>query len=230
MELSWDCLFVLFWAQIFANTTCSKLIALCFFRRCVINVLILHSSLGSERGLRRKSSWEKGLCLPGKGFSKCLDPCDHEGIYKWLISTMPSPEPAPQPPLNSSWTLMNSLCCSKGWRQRRKSLSWGHAVHLQQSMQNLTLPQLTSPCLPSRAHLHHLMGSSWLCPCQPVAGFKDKVQPGSLGWHAEFNPELPWWHRHTQKSCLCLNCSSVEWTSKSTAPYPPSTARLKTNA
>lgn len=186
MELSWDCLFVLFWAQIFANTTCSKLIVLCFFRRCVINVLIFHSSLRSERGLRRKSSWEKGLCFPRMGFSKCLYPCDHGDIPKWLISTMPSPEPSPQPPLNSLWTLMNSASKPSGNR----------------------LPFV----------------------------FKASRKKHNQGWHAELSAELPWWHGHTQKSCLCLKCSSVEWTSKSTAPCAPllhnpsRTVRLKTNA
>lgn len=55
-------LFALFWAQMFANTGCSKLISFFFFlfffplRQRVINVLILHSALGAERGLRGRAA------------------------------------------------------------------------------------------------------------------------------------------------------------------------------
>lgn len=79
----------------------------------------------------------------------------------------------------------------------RKLLSQGHAIHLQQSMQNLALPWLVYPCPPSGAHLHPVTGSGWLCPRRPRAGFKFKVQdsqcrqPGSLSWRAELSPELP---------------------------------------
>lgn len=147
------------------------------------------------------------------------------------MTILPSSEPSPLTPLRSSRMLTNSASQPPGKRvtlpalrlqemeprhRGRKLLSQGHAIHLQQSVQNLALPWLISPCPPSRAHLQPVMGSSWLCPLHPRAGFKFKVQdsqcgqPGGLSWRAELSPELPRWHGHTQCSCLRLKRAAVE--------------------
>lgn len=174
------------------------------------------------------------------GFSKCLNPCDHGGIHKGLITTMPSPEPFPQPPLDSSWTLLNSASLTAPWKQVTlpvppKGMETREEISFLRACNPSAAEHAKSNSAPAHylPHLHCPMDSSWLCQEQASrirynqgvwAGMQSKARALSMmSWtYPEVLPVL--------EMFLCVVNLQTHSSTHPTAPYPPSPARLKTNA
>lgn len=169
----------------FANTACSKLISLFFFRQHVINVLILHSALGGERGLRGRAAERRdSFCLPGTWFSKRLDSCECGGCLQVTNHHLALPRafPADTAALHADANEF-SLTAPRETGYPPHAPLTGDGAKTQ--MEEITFPRTRDPSAaePAKSHsaLAHLPTLTKQGPLSPCHRLKLAVSTPSMG-------------------------------------------------